>query len=55
LTICRRATPDQWRRARRVLRPTPENFEEQLEVDGGEGFVPYYVISMQRVTERSVS
>jgi hypothetical protein len=40
---------DQWRRARKVLRPTPEGFEEQLEVDGGEGFVPYYVISMQRV------
>ena len=44
---------DQWRRARKVLRPTPEGFEEQLEVDGGEGFVPYYVISMQRVTSRS--
>jgi hypothetical protein len=35
------------------LRPTPQGFEEQLEVDGGEGFVPYYVISMQRVTARS--
>ena len=44
---------DQWRRARKVLRPTPQGFEEQLEVDGGEGFVPYYVISMQRVTARS--
>jgi hypothetical protein len=44
---------DQWRRARKVLRPTPEGFEEQLEVDGGEGFVPYYVISMQRVTSRA--
>jgi hypothetical protein len=43
----------QWRRARKVLRPTPEGFEEQLEVDGGEGFVPYYVISMQRVTSRA--
>jgi hypothetical protein len=40
---------EQWRRARKILRPTPEGFEEQLEVDGGEGFVPYYVISMQRV------
>jgi hypothetical protein len=40
---------DQWRRARKVLRPTPHGFEEQLEVDDGEGFVPYYVISMQRV------
>ena len=44
---------EQWRRARKVLRPTPEGFEEQLEVDGGEGFVPYYVISMQRVTAGS--
>ena len=43
----------QWRRARKVLRPTAEGFEEQLEVDGGEGFVSYYVISMERVTARS--
>ena len=42
---------DEWRRARKVLRPTPRGFEEQLEVDGGDGFVPYYTISMQRVTE----
>ena len=41
---------EQWRRARKTLRPTPEGFVEQLDVDGGEGFVPYYVISMQRVT-----
>jgi len=40
----------EWRRARKVLRPTAAGFEEQLEVDGGAGFVPYYVISMQRVT-----
>ena len=40
---------DQWRRARKILRPTPAGFEEQLEVDAGNGFVPYYVISMQRV------
>jgi hypothetical protein len=40
----------QWRRARKVLRPTPAGFDEQLEVDGGEGFVPYYTISMRRVT-----
>jgi hypothetical protein len=45
---------DQWRRARKVLRPTPEGFEEQLEVDGGDGFVPYYTIAMQRVTAASV-
>lgn len=44
---------EQWRRARKVLRPTPQGFEEQLEVDAGDGFVPYYVISMERVTARS--
>jgi hypothetical protein len=43
---------NQWRRARKVLRPTPAGFEEQLEVDDGEGFVPYYIISMHRVAER---
>jgi len=41
--------PNQWHRARKSLRPTPEGFDEQLEVDGGEGFVPYYLISMRRV------
>ena len=41
--------PTQWHRARKILRPTPEGFDEQLEVDGGEGFVPYYLISMRRV------
>jgi hypothetical protein len=44
---------DQWRRARKVLRPTPTGFEEQLEVDGGDGFVPYYTISMHRVIANS--
>lgn len=38
-----------WRRARKVLRSTPAGFEEQLQVDGGEGFVPYYTIAMHRV------
>lgn len=42
----------QWRRARKILRPTPQGFEEQLEVDGGAGFTPYYVISMRRVAGR---
>jgi hypothetical protein len=46
---------EQWRRARKILRPTPEGFVEQLEVDGGEGFVPYYVIAMQRVTPGSAT
>ena len=40
---------NQWRRARKLLCPTPSGFEEHLEVDSGEGFVPYYTISMRRV------
>lgn len=39
----------QWKRARKILRPTVDGFEERLEVDPGDGFVPYYVIPMQRV------
>ena len=39
----------QWKRARKILRPTANGFEERLEVDPGDGFVPYYVIPMQRV------
>ena len=39
----------QWARARKILRPTPDGFEERLEVDPGDGFVPYYVIPMRRV------
>ena len=39
-----------WQRARKILRPTAEGFEERLEVDSGDGsFVPYYVIVMQKV------
>jgi hypothetical protein len=34
---------------RKVLPSTPAGFEEQLQVDGGEGFVPYYTIAMHRV------
>jgi hypothetical protein len=40
---------NQWKRARKILRPTPEGFEENLEVDGGQGFVPYYTIPMRKV------
>jgi hypothetical protein len=40
---------DQWHRARKILHPTVDGFEERLEVDGGQGFVPYYIISMRRV------
>ena len=39
----------QWRRARKILRPTFHGFDEQLEVDAGEGFIPYYLIAMRRV------
>jgi hypothetical protein len=38
----------QWKRARKILRPTGDGFEERLEVDPGDGFVPYYVIPMRR-------
>jgi hypothetical protein len=39
-----------WKRARKILRPTQEGFEERLEVDNGDGsFVPYYVIVMRKV------
>jgi hypothetical protein len=41
---------DQWKRARKIIRPTPEGFEENLEVDAGQGFVPYYTIPMRKVT-----
>ena len=39
----------QWQRARKILRPTADGFEERLEVDAGDGYVPYYVIPMQKV------
>src|SRR5262249_42868445 len=39
-----------WKRARKILRPTAEGFEERLEVDNGDGsFVPYYVVRMRKV------
>lgn len=41
---------NQWKRARKIIRPTPEGFEENLEVDAGQGFVPYYSIPMRKVT-----
>ena len=40
---------DQWKRARKIIKPTAEGFEENLEVDGGQGFVPYYTIAMRRI------
>jgi hypothetical protein len=39
----------QWKRARKILRPTADGFEERLEVDPGDGFVPYYVIPMRKI------
>jgi hypothetical protein len=42
-----------WKRARKILRPTQEGFEERLEVDNGDGsFVPYYVIVMRKIASR---
>ena len=40
---------NQWQRARKILRPTADGFEERLEVDPGDGFVPYYVIAMRKI------
>ena len=40
-----------WARARKILQPTGNGFEERLEVDIGDGnFIPYYVIPMQKVS-----
>lgn len=39
----------QWKRARKILRATADGFEERLEVDPGDGFVPYYVIPMRKI------
>jgi len=41
---------NQWKRARKIIRPTLEDFEENLEVDGGQGFIPYYTIPMRKIT-----
>src|SRR5262245_15109964 len=39
-----------WKRARKILTPTAEGFEERLEVENGDGsFVPYYVVRMRKV------
>ena len=40
---------NQWKRARKIIKPTPEGFEEGLEVDDGRGFVPYYTIPMRKI------
>ncbi len=42
----------QWKRARKILRPTEIGFEERLEVDDGGGtFKPYYAVTMQKVAD----
>jgi hypothetical protein len=39
-----------WARARKILQPTENDFEERLEVDAGGGnFTPYYVIQMRKI------
>jgi hypothetical protein len=39
-----------WKRARKILKPIEDGFEERLEVDNGDGnFVPYYVTLMRKV------
>jgi len=46
------APPDHsthWTRARKILEPTADGFEERLEVDEGTGFRTYYAIPMRRV------
>jgi hypothetical protein len=40
---------NQWKRARKIIKPTDDGFEESLEVDAGEGFVPYYTIPMRKI------
>ena len=37
-------------RARKILRPTTDGFEERLEIDRGGGrFEPHYILTMHRV------
>jgi len=46
------ASPDHardWKRTRKLLKPTHEGFEERLEVDAGEGFFTYYSVFMRRM------
>ena len=39
-----------WARARKILQPTENGFEERLEVAAGAGdFTPYYVIQMRKI------
>ena len=46
------ATHLQAQRARKIIRPTADGFEERLEIDYGEGrFEPHYVIAMHRVAQ----
>lgn len=40
---------DRWKRARKILQPTADGFEERLEVDDGSGYVTYYVVTLRKV------
>lgn len=40
-----------WKRARKILRATDNGFEERLEVDAGDGYTPYYVVQMRRLSD----
>jgi hypothetical protein len=47
------ALPDhgrQWKRARKILKPTKDGYEESLEVDAGAGFINYYKIAMRKIS-----
>jgi hypothetical protein len=49
------ASPDHshhWKRARKILEPSSDSYEERLEVDGGNGFQTYYTIHMRKISER---
>ncbi|MDA2932584.1 hypothetical protein MYX19_05465 [Nitrospinae bacterium AH-259-F20] len=44
------------KRARKILLPTPEGYEERLEIDTGEGlFEPYYEVTLRRISHQSPS
>ena len=43
----------QWKKARKTLTPTEVGFEERLEVDAGNGFTSYYLISMRKLPRAS--
>jgi hypothetical protein len=51
-------TPDHghhWQRARKIISPTSEGYEERLEVDAGSGFEPYYTVRMTHLSEAATT